>query len=60
MDANYVNGNAEPFKALAHPNRLQIVHELLSPSNISQHLTVLRRARVTRIIENCGGIVHFK
>ena len=49
------------FKALAHPTRLQIVAELLkgtkcvtdiqdilpaSQSNISQHLTVLRHARI--------------
>jgi ArsR family transcriptional regulator len=67
MDANHVNDNAELLKALAHPTRLQIVHELLmgircvtdiqdilpaSQSNISQHLTVLRHARVVDFVQD--------
>ncbi|OGU13540.1 MAG: transcriptional regulator [Geobacteraceae bacterium GWC2_53_11] len=61
MDADTVQKNADVLKALAHPTRLQIVIELLkgtkcvtdiqdilpaSQSNISQHLTVLRNARL--------------
>ena len=61
MDTNSVNEWAELLKALAHPTRLQIVAELLkgtkcvndiqeilpaSQANISQHLTVLRNARL--------------
>jgi ArsR family transcriptional regulator len=61
VDLNTVNEWAELLKALAHPTRLQIVAELLkgtkcvndiqdilpaSQSNISQHLTVLRNARL--------------
>jgi DNA-binding transcriptional ArsR family regulator len=61
MDANSANNWAEILKALAHSTRLQIVAELLkgtkcvtdiqeilpaSQSNISQHLTVLRNARL--------------
>ena len=61
MDIDAVHEWAELLKALAHPTRLQIVIELLkgikcvtdiqeilpaSQSNISQHLTVLRNARL--------------
>lgn len=61
MDADTVQRSADLLKALAHPTRLQIVIELLqgtkcvtdiqeilpaSQSNISQHLTVLRNARL--------------
>ena len=61
MDIDTANKGAEILKALAHPTRLQIVTELLkgtkcvtdiqdilpaSQSNISQHLTVLRNARL--------------
>ncbi len=61
MDADTVQKNADLLKALAHPTRLQIVMELLkgtkcvtdiqeilpaSQANISQHLTVLRHARL--------------
>ncbi len=61
MDSNSANEWSELLKALAHPTRLQIVAELLkgtkcvtdiqdilpaSQSNISQHLTVLRNARL--------------
>lgn len=61
VDSNTANEWAELLKALAHPTRLQIVAELLkgtkcvtdiqdilpaSQSNISQHLTVLRNARL--------------
>lgn len=61
MDLNTANEWAGVLKALAHPTRLQIVAELLkgtkcvtdiqdilpvSQSNISQHLTVLRNARL--------------
>jgi len=61
MDLNSVNEWADLLKALAHPTRLQIVIELLrgtkcvndiqdilpaSQANISQHLTVLRNARL--------------
>ncbi len=61
MDADIVQANADLLKALAHPTRLQIVAELLkgtkcvtdiqeilpaSQANISQHLTVLRNARL--------------
>lgn len=61
MDFATANEWAGVLKALAHPTRLQIVAELLkgtkcvtdiqdilpaSQSNISQHLTVLRNARV--------------
>jgi ArsR family transcriptional regulator len=61
MDFETANKWAEFLKALAHPTRLQIVAELLkgtkcvtdiqdilpaSQSNISQHLTVLRNARL--------------
>lgn len=58
---------AEILKALAHPIRLQIIGELLagtkcvtdiqdilpaSQSNISQHLTVLRHARLVDFVQN--------
>lgn len=61
VDADTVQANADLLKALAHPTRLQIVMELLkgtkcvtdiqeilpaSQANISQHLTVLRNARL--------------
>ena len=61
MDADTVQKSADLLKALAHPTRLQIVMELLkgtkcvtdiqeilpaSQANISQHLTVLRNARL--------------
>jgi DNA-binding transcriptional ArsR family regulator len=61
MDFNTANEWAEVLKALSHPTRLQIVAELLngtkcvtdiqdilpaSQANISQHLRVLRHARV--------------
>ena len=61
MDADTVQKSADLLKALAHPTRLQIVVELLkgtkcvtdiqeilpaSQANISQHLTVLRNARL--------------
>lgn len=61
MDFDTANEWSEILKALAHPTRLQIVAELLkgtkcvtdiqdilpaSQSNISQHLTVLRNARL--------------
>jgi DNA-binding transcriptional ArsR family regulator len=61
MDTDTLQNNADTLKALAHPTRLQIVIELLkgtkcvndiqdillaSQSNISQHLTVLRNARL--------------
>lgn len=61
MDSISANEWTELLKALAHPTRLQIVAELLkgtkcvtdiqdilpaSQSNISQHLTVLRNARL--------------
>jgi DNA-binding transcriptional ArsR family regulator len=61
MDFHSTNTWAELLKALAHPTRLQIVMELLkgtkcvtdiqeilpaSQANISQHLTVLRNARL--------------
>ena len=61
MDIDTANKGAKILKALAHPTRLQIVTELLkgtkcvtdiqdilpaSQSNISQHLTVLRNARL--------------
>lgn len=61
MTADTLQANADLLKALAHPTRLQIVMELLkgtkcvtdiqeilpaSQANISQHLTVLRNARL--------------
>ena len=61
MDVDTVQKSADLLKALAHPTRLQIVVELLkgtkcvtdiqeilpaSQANISQHLTVLRNARL--------------
>ncbi|MDD5169035.1 MAG: metalloregulator ArsR/SmtB family transcription factor [Syntrophales bacterium] len=61
MNADTLQANADLLKALAHPTRLQIVIELLkgtkcvndiqeilpaSQANISQHLTVLRNARL--------------
>lgn len=61
MDMDQVKDWAATLKALAHPTRLQIVAELLngtrcvtdmedilpaSQANISQHLTVLRHARL--------------
>ena len=61
MDTDTLQNNADTLKALAHPTRLQIVMELLkgtkcvtdiqeilpaSQANISQHLTVLRNARL--------------
>ncbi len=61
MDLDTATKWAEVLKALAHPTRLQIVAELLkgtkcvtdiqdilpaSQANISQHLTVLRNARL--------------
>ena len=61
MDADTVQKGADLLKALAHQTRLQIVIELLkgtkcvtdiheilpaSQANISQHLTVLRNARL--------------
>ena len=67
MDLNTANEWAEVLKALAHPTRLQIVAELIkgtkcvtdiqdilpaSQSNISQHLTVLRNARLVDFVQN--------
>ena len=61
MNADTLQANADLLKALAHPTRLQLVIELLkgtkcvtdiqeilpaSQANISQHLTVLRNARL--------------
>lgn len=61
MDFDTANQWSDLLKALAHPTRLQIMSELLkgtkcvtdiqdilpaSQSNISQHLTVLRNARL--------------
>jgi len=61
MNIETVNAYAALLKALAHPTRLQIVMELLtgtkcvtdiqeilpaSQANISQHLTILRHARL--------------
>ena len=61
MDFKKANDGAATLKALAHPTRLQIVAELLrgtkcvtdiqdllpaSQANISQHLTVLRHAKL--------------
>lgn len=67
MDLNIASEWAEVLKALAHPTRLQIVAELLkgtkcvtdiqeilpaSQSNISQHLTVLRSARLVDFVQD--------
>lgn len=67
MDFSTANKWAELLKALAHPTRLQIVAELLkgtkcvndiqeilpaTQSNISQHLTVLRNARLVDFAQN--------
>lgn len=67
MDFDIASEWAEVLKALAHPTRLQIVEELLkgtkcvtdiqeilpaSQSNISQHLTVLRNARLVDFVQD--------
>ena len=61
MDANLIYGWADLLKAFAHPTRLQILGELrkgtqcvtdmeeilpVTQVNISQHLTVLRNAKL--------------
>lgn len=66
MDLEKANEWAEILKAVAHPTRLQIVGELLegtkcvtdiqdllpvSQSNISQHLAVLRHARLVDFVQ---------
>jgi DNA-binding transcriptional ArsR family regulator len=67
MNSTHINDTAELLKALAHPTRIQIVHELLkgircvtdiqdilpaTQSNVSQHLTVLRHARVVDFVQD--------
>jgi len=67
MDFSTANKWADLLKAFAHPTRLQIVAELLkgtkcvndiqeilpaTQSNISQHLTVLRNARLVDFVQD--------
>jgi DNA-binding transcriptional ArsR family regulator len=66
MDSEKAAAWAESLKAVAHPTRLQIIGELLagtrcvtdiqdllpvSQSNISQHLAVLRHARLVDFVQ---------